>query len=300
MTDMFASESRVPGGAPAQGTPQPGDVAGALTELERKLSELQQELSSIGRRRETGEPALPPTAPPAGGRIIDEAVERPTPSPVERPAPSPLAPAPTSTVPSGSAPRPGDAPAATPSGSAIAAGGPANAASGSAARPGDAPAAAPGDARLESLAELRRFRDRLERFGRELATEYDALLGRVMAGLSGAPSAGAQAPPADSPAPAPPVSAQDARESALFEGRVELGVGPFYDIGALGAFEQRLTSLPGVSEASVRRFEASHAVVDIRLAAPVALVKELRHALSTDFNVREVAGGRILLTFDEA
>ncbi len=86
----------------------------------------------------------------------------------------------------------------------------------------------------------------------------------------------------------------------LFEGRVELGVGPFYDIASLSAFERRLASLPYVVEASVRRFEASHAVVDVRLAAPVALVRELRRAVETDFSVREVADGRILLTFDEA
>ena len=94
--------------------------------------------------------------------------------------------------------------------------------------------------------------------------------------------------------------AASAPENALFEGRVELGVGPFYDIGSLGAFEQRLANVPGVSEASVRRFEASHAVVDVRLAAPVALVRELRHAVDSDFSVREIASGRILLTFDES
>lgn len=271
MTDMFASESSAPGGGPAGSAPQPGDVTGALTELERKLRELQQELSSIGRRREIDEATIPAPAP-ASGRIVDEAVQ----STPHAPPPATAGPA---QAPVTSAP------------------------TGAPARPGDAPLSRPGDARLESLAELRRFRDRLERFGRELATEYDALLGRVMAGLSGSPAV-ARAPQASSavtpPAAVPDIPEQDARESALFEGRVELGVGPFYDIGALGAFEQRLSGLPGVSEASVRRFEASHAVVDVRLAAPVALVKELRRALSADFSIREVADGRILLTFDDA
>ena len=86
----------------------------------------------------------------------------------------------------------------------------------------------------------------------------------------------------------------------LFEGRVELGVGPFYDIGSLSAFEQGLASLPNVTEASVRRFEASHAVVDLRLAAPVALVRELRRMVDSGFSVRQVAAGRMLLTFDES
>jgi hypothetical protein len=178
----------------------------------------------------------------------------------------------------------------------------------------------PSEAQLASLAELRRFRDRLERFARELAAEYDALLGRVMSGLTSASPPRSSPPPASaSPPPAPPTpaaatagafatetappatsSAPPSGEDALFEGRVELGVGPFYDIGSLSAFERRLSSLPYVVEASVRRFEASHAVVDLRLAAPVALVRELRRTTDTDFSIREVADGRILLTFDES
>lgn len=177
----------------------------------------------------------------------------------------------------------------------------------------------PSEAQLASLAELRRFRDRLERFARDLAAEYDALLGRVMSGLTSAPPPGASpapdapppasstrapavdAPPASNPpaTPPPPERAPESQEDALFEGRVELGVGPFYDIVSLSAFERRLASLPYVVEASVRRFEASHAVVDLRLAAPVALVRELRRTAETDFSVREIADGRILLTFDE-
>ena len=186
----------------------------------------------------------------------------------------------------------------------------------------------PSEAQLASLAELRRFRDRLERFARDLASEYDALLGRVMSGLTSTsaptgavtpapttpsplatPPALTPAPTSASPAledlptvdqPAPPEPpAAESPEDMLFEGRVELGVGPFYDIASLSAFERRLASLPYVVEASVRRFEASHAVVDVRLAAPVALVRELRRTVESDFSVREVADGRVLLTFDE-
>jgi hypothetical protein len=40
--------------------------------------------------------------------------------------------------------------------------------------------------------------------------------------------------------------------------------------------------------------------VDLRLAAPVALVSELRRALHSDFSIREVAEGRMLLTFEDS
>ena len=123
--------------------------------------------------------------------------------------------------------------------------------------------------------------------------------------LTSAPTAAGFTPPEDLPAtgmpPAEPIPATpESPEDVLFEGRVELGAGPFYDIASLSAFERGLASLPCVVEASVRRFEASHAVVDVRLAAPVALVRELRRTLESDFSVRDVADGRVRLTFDEA
>jgi hypothetical protein len=321
MTDTFASGHSTPSGLSPETSQQAADVTGTLAELEHKLHELERELTSIGRRRAMTDATAAETpaeaSPQPSGRLVDEAIELASPVEPEH---------------SGQSTRPsqlGDAqrPAAQ-------AYGPLDPQLESI----DAPERArPSEAQLASLAELRRFRDRLERFARELSTEYDALLSRVMAGLtttSAAPpvsaqsapvqSASAQSTPAGSPptqstpagsplaqstpapttpapvTPAPEAAAAQSRENALFEGRVELGVGPFYDIGSLGAFEQRLASVPGVSEASVRRFEASHAVVDVRLAAPVALVRELRHAVESDFSVREVASGRILLTFDES
>ncbi len=357
MTDTFAHGPSAPGEAtPGQAG---SDVTGTLAELERKLRELERELTSIGRRRELGgEGAAPQGASEAatqtGGRLVDEAFEPPAPftpptplapptprapdppTPIAPPTPAPLAsPTPTPVVPSTPTPLASPTPfaAATPLTPATPAAppepsepagpgqpvkfmrpvettrtppsrGPARYGESS---PGDespeepeaglGPRSATGErvrpteAQLASLAELRRFRDRLERFARDLAAEYDALLSRVMAGLtSSAPPASLTAEPVSPPsASTPPVAAAassaappplaaapppEPGEGTLFEGRVELGVGPFYDIGALSAFEHRLASLPHVSEASVRRFEASHAVVDLRLAAPVALVRE--------------------------
>jgi hypothetical protein len=121
------------------------------------------------------------------------------------------------------------------------------------------------------------------------------VLAHVMAVLSG--RVPPESPPA--PAPAPEQSVAPVNEEPLLEGRIELGVGPFYDIGSLSAFEQQVASVPNVTEVSVRRFEASHAVVDLHLAAPVALLGELRRVLDTDFGVRQVAPGRIALSFDE-
>jgi hypothetical protein len=385
MTDTFANGPSATPGASPQAAQQTGDVTGTLAELERKLRELERELSSIGRRRTlAGAGSAQDTTMEAptqtGGRLVDEAIEPPAAVAPQPPLTSPAAPvAPATPL----APHTAPAAPATPQGPAAEAVAPhapaepagtgqpvkfmrplesarVSASRASASRestsreptgqdetrtsgesrigrephtggePGveNEPQATlslqerqrPSEAQLASLAELRRFRDRLERFARDLTAEYDALLGRVMSGLTAAvnPTASptsAHAPGDSAPAArdAPSASAPTATasvtplradapaspEDALFEGRVELGVGPFYDIASLSAFERRLASLPYVVEASVRRFEASHAVVDLRLAAPVALVAELRRTAETDFSIREVADGRILLTFDD-
>jgi hypothetical protein len=357
MSDTFPNGPGASGGE----VPQAGDVTGTLAELERKLRELESELSSIGRRRDLTAPA--PGRPSASGvtsasgveterRLVDEAIEPvaplappPVPSmpppPAAMPAPpapppppampAPPAPPPPPAMPAPPAPSPPPAwPAAAGSSAPSSVQGPSAPSTDAGepvkfvrptepARPPAPHVAAaqervrPSEAQLASLAELRRFRDRLERFAQDLAAEYDALLGRVMSGLTStaaasaigaedAPSAGELADAAAEAAafasqasPATPASPED----MLFEGRVELGAGPFYDIASLSAFERRLASLPQVAESSVRRFEASHAVVDVRLATPVALLRELRRTGEGGFSVREVADGRILLTFDE-
>jgi hypothetical protein len=253
MTDTFASGPSSPMGGSHESPQGSSDVTSTLAELERKLRELEHELSSIGQRRapsgETPKAAAPTSEAPAAtqaradiptgaweshSRLIDEAVERE------------------------------DALLA---------------ASPRAAEP--APNGAPNSAQLTGLAELRLFRDRLERFARELTEDYEQVLERVMAEFSATP----------------PVA--PSTDDTLFEGRVEVGVGPFYDIGALSVFERQMASLPHASDVAVRRFEASHAVLDLNLNAPVALVRELRAVLDTGFSVRELSDSRLLLAFDE-
>jgi hypothetical protein len=89
-------------------------------------------------------------------------------------------------------------------------------------------------------------------------------------------------------------------DEAVFFEHVEIGVGPFYDISSLSAFEREIARAPNVTETAVRRFEASHAVIDLHLTAPTALVSELRTVVSTPFHVRQLADSRLSLTFDES
>jgi DNA-binding transcriptional MocR family regulator len=168
------------------------DIAKTLSELERKLRELEHVLSSIGGGAEAhagDSRAAPPRAysPPAQqapqaaahasgeGRLIDEALERPQPAPRSFELPTaPDAPA---------APRP-NAPAPTPT-PPIEALEQATPTTGlredtrtaqqvrSVRRP------PPLADRTPAAAELLRFRDRLERTAHELTHDYDELLGRI-------------------------------------------------------------------------------------------------------------------------
>jgi DNA-binding transcriptional MocR family regulator len=171
------------------------ELAQALQQLERKLGELEGALKAI-----SGPTAADPTPTaataaaepeqPSYGRIVDESLEAPeerrhppSPQPPPRPEQPPVraprmattpppapsgarlgvrrasAPAPARTPPPG-----GRAPSATP---ADGTGRPRPPAAATPARPGPGPA------------ELLRFRERLERAGRELTHEYDELLGRL-------------------------------------------------------------------------------------------------------------------------
>jgi hypothetical protein len=265
MTDTFAHGSDTPIGAFGAASQSESDVTGTLAELERKLHELERELTSIGQHRTTStEPS--PLPEEHRGRLVDEVAES------------------------------------------------ANVAE-SVFVADVEPQARPSDEWLASLAELRMFRDRLERFAHELTDDYDALLARVMSGVaSSAQTPAGAAPyvpsrqvgteaaspprPVDPP-PRPPEPPTYHEDRVLFEGRVELGAGPFYDIDSLSVFERLLAGLPHATDVAVRRFEASHAVVDLRLEAPIALVGELRRVLETDFSVRQITAGRLSLTFDD-
>ena len=83
-----------------------------------------------------------------------------------------------------------------------------------------------------------------------------------------------------------------------FEGRVVVNAGPFTDIATLGAFEQALGRLPQAEDVFVHGFEGNRALIEVKLAAPVALLDEMRRALPFGFSVVEVEHGRITIDVD--
>ncbi len=151
------------------------DIAKTLGELEHKLRELEQVLSSIGEanalpsHQAAPEPGPSANAHAAGdSRLVDEAFEQPRAAhrPLPARSPSPPSQAHAATPP----PAATDTPA-TIAGAEIGAGDVSHGRS--MRRP------PPLAARAPAAAELLRFRDRLERTAHELTHDYDELLGRI-------------------------------------------------------------------------------------------------------------------------
>jgi hypothetical protein len=84
----------------------------------------------------------------------------------------------------------------------------------------------------------------------------------------------------------------------LFEGLIELEIGPLGDFSQLVGFENAVGRL-GASEISVERFSEGRATLSMRLDEPVELLRELEETAPFDFNIRRTADERLVLDVDE-
>jgi hypothetical protein len=282
-----------------------GDVSKTLSELERKLLELERELASTGPRPSESAPWV--RASESGPDAEAESAAPPPEAPAPPPAPR-------------RATGVGDADRLV------------------------AEARARLGGLSGQVDELLRFREQLHRTARELEDEYSRVLARIGAppppdAPPAPPTAydsASQAPPADAPlrgpltpppgeqppvpgqtvAPAPPAPPEPAQppapaqpvavdppapepapalpyEDVTFEGPVVVDAGPFTDISALSTFEQGLAGIPGAEDVYVSGFEGNRALVELRLGGPVGLVREMRAVLPVAFTVTEAASGRV-------
>src|SRR3954447_20848622 len=137
-------------------------------------------------------------------------------------------------------------------------------------RTGAPPPPAGGD--LDDLArqidDLSRFREQLQRIGRELEDEYARVIARL-----GGPAAERQGPGPIARDPSAPEGQGPGplSDPLVSVETVALDAGPFADLAALGAFEEALAALPGVTGADVTGFEGRRAQFELRLDRPVAL-----------------------------
>jgi hypothetical protein len=81
----------------------------------------------------------------------------------------------------------------------------------------------------------------------------------------------------------------------LFEGVVEVEVGPLSDFSQLVGFEDAAAGIGATSEVSVRRFTQGRATLAMRFKHPVELLSELEERAPFEFRVRDTRSDRVVL-----
>ncbi len=85
----------------------------------------------------------------------------------------------------------------------------------------------------------------------------------------------------------------------LFEGIVEVEIGPLGDFSQLVGFEDAAANIGATSEISVRKFSEGRATLSMRLNEPVELLHELEQRSPMDFRVRRTDQDRVVLDLDD-
>ena len=85
----------------------------------------------------------------------------------------------------------------------------------------------------------------------------------------------------------------------LFEGLVEVEVGPLSDFSQLVGFEDAASGIGATSEISVTRFTRGRATLAMRFKQPVELLHELEERAPFEFKVRDRRSDRVVLDVGE-
>jgi hypothetical protein len=91
----------------------------------------------------------------------------------------------------------------------------------------------------------------------------------------------------------------DRRAGELFDGLVEVEVGPLKDFSQLVGFEDAASGIGASSEISVKRFTQGRATLAMRFKHPVELLRELEERAPFEFVVRDTRPDRIVLDLDD-
>jgi hypothetical protein len=143
--------------------------------------------------------------------------------------------------------------------------------------------------RLRALRDAAELSARLE----ELSESPTAARGRLLDSLRGAIDRFTNEEPA--------AEANGHRRDAadeIFEGMVEVEVGPLEDFSQLVGFEDAAGGIAATSEISVRRFARGRATLEMKLAEPVELLRELEERAPFEFRVRDQRFDRLVLDVD--
>lgn len=86
----------------------------------------------------------------------------------------------------------------------------------------------------------------------------------------------------------------------VFEGVVQMEVGPLRDFSQLVRFEDAVTAIGAASEISVKRFSRGRATLALRLEQPIELLRELERHAPFAIRVRGLRDDRVIVDVEEA
>ncbi len=106
----------------------------------------------------------------------------------------------------------------------------------------------------------------------------------------------------DGAGPAEPGEQAEGRpgQAEMFAGMVEVEVGPLADFSQLVGFEDAAGAIGATSEISVTRFAQGRATLEMKLAEPVELLRELEQRMPFEFRVRDQRADRLVLDVETA
>jgi len=151
--------------------------------------------------------------------------------------------------------------------------------------------------RLRALHDAAELSERIA----ELSKRPSDMRERLLEGLSEAISriGGEQDDEDEEVAPAS-TNGHAARDPAdLFDGLIEVEIGPLSDFSQLVGFEDAAKSIAATSEISVKRFSEGRATLEIALTEPVELLRELEQRCDLEFRVRDLRADRVILDVGE-
>jgi hypothetical protein len=90
----------------------------------------------------------------------------------------------------------------------------------------------------------------------------------------------------------------EAEPADIFQGLVEVEVGPLSDFSQLVGFEDAASGIGAAREIAVKRFAKGRATIELQLGEPVDLLRELEERAPFEFRVRDTREGRVVLDLD--
>jgi hypothetical protein len=159
--------------------------------------------------------------------------------------------------------------------------------------------------RLRALRDAAELSERLGELTKKPAGMRERLLDALteaIARISGEEEPEPEAPetrPEFEPAPAATNGHAEREVAAIFEGLIEVEIGPLSDFAQLVGFEDAAKSIGETTDITVKRFSDGRATLKMSLSEPVALLAELEERSDLEFAVRDMRRDRVILDVDD-